>query len=90
MVRISVFQNPELTLETRVTEGGVVSYPLLGSVRIGGQTVTAAEKLISDGLRKGSFVKSQQVTLVARQPGQRAGLAQVCHLPLSLPMKSTT
>ena len=52
VVRISVFQNPELTLETRVTEAGLISYPLLGNVRIGGQSVTAAEKLIADGLRK--------------------------------------
>ena len=33
VIRITVFQNPELTLETRVTEGGLVSYPLLGSIR---------------------------------------------------------
>ena len=27
VVRITVFQNPDLTLETRVTEAGIVSYP---------------------------------------------------------------
>ena len=64
MLRISVYQNPDLTLETRITEAGVVSYPLLGSVRIGGLSVTAAEKLIADGLRNGNFVKQPQVTLV--------------------------
>ena len=67
VVRIVVFQNPELTLETRITESGAVSYPLLGSVRLGGQTVTSAEKLIADGLRNGNFVKSPQVTLVLTQ-----------------------
>ena len=44
VVRVSVFQNPDLTLETRITEVGLVSYPLLGSVRLGGLSVTAAEK----------------------------------------------
>jgi len=67
VVRINVYQNPDLTLETRVTEAGIVSYPLLGAVRLGGLTVTAAEKLIADGLRSGNFVKQPQVTLVVLQ-----------------------
>lgn len=67
VVRISVYQNPDLTLETRITEAGVVSYPLLGTVRLGGQTVTAAEKQIADGLRNGNFVKQPQVTIVVLQ-----------------------
>ena len=67
VVRVNVYQNPDLTLETRVTEAGLVSYPLLGSIRIGGLTVTAAEKLIAEGLRSGNFVKQPQVTLVVLQ-----------------------
>ena len=67
VVRIAVFQNPDLTLETRVTEAGVISYPLLGVVRVGGQSVTEAERRIADGLRRGNFVKSPQVTLVVLQ-----------------------
>ena len=67
VVRIAVFQNPDLTLETRVTEAGVISYPLLGVVRVGGQSVTEAERRIADGLRSGNFVKSPQVTLVVLQ-----------------------
>lgn len=67
VIRINVYQNPDLTLETRVTEAGVVSYPLLGSIRLGGLSVTAAEKLIADGLRNGNFVKQPQVTLVVVQ-----------------------
>jgi polysaccharide export outer membrane protein len=88
VVRISVFQNPELTLETRVTEGGVVSYPLLGSVRIGGQTVTAAEKLIADGLRNGNFVKSPQVTLVVMQVrGNQASVLGQVNRPGRYPLE---
>jgi polysaccharide export outer membrane protein len=64
MLRVQVFQNPDLSLDTRVTEAGIVSYPLLGPVRLGGLTVTAAEKLIADGLRSGNFVKNPQVTIV--------------------------
>ena len=67
VVRINVYQNPDLTLETRVTEAGIVSYPLLGGIRLGDLTVTAAEKLIADGLRNGNFVKQPQVTIVVLQ-----------------------
>ena len=67
VLRVNVYQNPDLTLETRVTEAGIVSYPLLGPIRLGGLSVTAAEKLIADGLRSGNFVKQPQVTLVVLQ-----------------------
>jgi polysaccharide biosynthesis/export protein len=67
VLRISVFQNNDLTLETRLTEGGVVSYPLLGSIRLAGLTIPAAEQLIADGLRKGNFVRQPQVTIVLLQ-----------------------
>ena len=67
VVRISVYQNPDLTLEARVSESGAVSYPLLGSVRLGGLSASAAEKLIADGLRGGNFVKQPQVSIVVLQ-----------------------
>jgi polysaccharide biosynthesis/export protein len=67
IVRISVFQNTDLTLEARITEAGVINYPLLGLVRLGGLTVTAAEKLVADGLRNGNFVKQPQVSMVVLQ-----------------------
>ncbi len=67
VVRISVFQNPDLSLETRVSESGVVSYPLLGPVRIGGMAASQAEKIIADGLRNGGFVKQPQVSVLVVQ-----------------------
>ena len=66
-LRVTVFQNPDLTLETRITEAGVISYPLIGSVRIGGMTVSQAEQAIADGLRKGNFVKQPQVSIAVMQ-----------------------
>jgi polysaccharide biosynthesis/export protein len=66
-VRIAVFQNPDLTLEARLTDGGAISYPLLGALRLGGLGIGAAEKLIADGLRNGGFVRNPQVSLVLTQ-----------------------
>lgn len=62
-IRITVFQNPNLTLETRVAEDGGVSYPLIGAVKIGGLTIAAAEKLIAERLERGNFIASPQVNI---------------------------
>lgn len=75
VVRITVYQNPDLQSETRVGDGGNLSFPLLGNVKVGGLSVSAAEQLIADGLRSGSFVKQPQVTMVVVQV--RAHVANV-------------
>ena len=62
-IRIQVFQSPELTVDARVSEAGVISYPLLGPVRIGGMSGTDIEKLIAQRLRDGKFLQSPQVTV---------------------------
>jgi polysaccharide biosynthesis/export protein len=62
-VRITVFQNADLSLETRITEGGSISYPLLGTVSLAGLTVTEAEQKLARGLRDGNFVKQPQVSI---------------------------
>ncbi len=67
IVRIQVFQNPDLTLETRVSEGGGITYPLIGSVQIGGLTISAAEKKIAKGLKDGGFVQQPQVNISVLQ-----------------------
>ena len=88
VVRIAVFQNPDLTLETRITEAGVISYPLLGQVRVGGLGVTEAERRIADGLRSGNFVKNPQVTLVVLQVrGNQASVLGQVNRPGRYPIK---
>ncbi|MEO8120424.1 MAG: polysaccharide biosynthesis/export family protein, partial [Rhodoferax sp.] len=42
-IRIQVFQNPDLTIETRVSENGSITYPMIGAVEIGGLSIAAAE-----------------------------------------------
>ena len=66
-IRVFVYQNPDLSLELRLTESGTVSYPLLGSINLAGLTVNQAETRISDGLRDGKFVNRPQVTVTMLQ-----------------------
>ena len=63
-IRISVFQNPDLTLDTRVNESGTISYPLIGSVDVGGKPISAAEKSIATALKDGGFVQQPQVNIM--------------------------
>jgi polysaccharide biosynthesis/export protein len=79
VVRINVFQNPDLSLEARISEGGSISYPLLGAVRLGGLSVQQAEKAIADGLRNGQFVRQPQVAMLVLQvrSNQASVLGQV-------------
>src|SRR5262245_4454159 len=66
-VRITVFQNPDLTTETRVSERGTVQFPLVGEVKVGGDTPAGAANRIADGLKKGNFMKNPQVTVALLQ-----------------------
>jgi polysaccharide export outer membrane protein len=79
IVRITVFQNPDLTTETRVSESGTLTFPLIGSVSVGGQTTAAAETIIGNQLRDGGFVLQPQVNVVPLQirGNQVAVLGQV-------------
>jgi polysaccharide biosynthesis/export protein len=78
-IRITVFQVPDLSLEARITEAGVISYPLLGSVNLAGLTVAEAEQRIARGLRDGNFVRQPQVsiTVVTARGNQVSVLGQV-------------
>jgi len=78
-IGIQVFQSPDLSVDARVSESGVISYPLVGSVQLGGLTISEAEKKIADALRSGGFVKVPQVNIVLRQVrgSQVAVLGQV-------------
>lgn len=67
VVRVTVFQSPELSLETRIPETGVVSYPLLGAVTLGGLSINQAERRLADGLLAGKFLKQPQVSILVTQ-----------------------
>lgn len=78
-IGVQVYQSPDLSIDARVSESGVISYPLVGSLQLGGLTIAEAEKKIADALRSGGFVKVPQVNIVLRQVrgNQVAVLGQV-------------
>lgn len=63
VVKITVFQNPDMTTEARISESGTITFPLLGAVRVAGMTPAQAERSIADGLKKGGYVVQPQVNV---------------------------
>lgn len=70
-VRITVFQNPDLTTEARISERGTVQFPLVGEVPLSGRTPADAAARIAAQLKKGDFMKNPQVTVAVLQVRSR-------------------
>lgn len=88
-IRIAVYQNPDLTLETRISESGFISYPLLGRVQLAGLRVDQAEKAIADGLLRGNFIKNPQVTVIVLQVrGNQASVLGQVNRPGRYPLEA--
>lgn len=88
-IRVLVFQNPDLTLDTRVSENGNITYPLIGTVKVGDMPIAQAEESIASALRAGGFVQQPQVniTLVEIRGNQVSVLGAVSR-PGRFPLES--
>jgi polysaccharide export outer membrane protein len=67
VIRVAVYQNPDLSVETRLSENGQITFPLVGAISLDGLTATAAEQKIAKALRDGNFVLKPQVTVSLQQ-----------------------
>lgn len=79
VIRIAVYGSPDLGLETRVSEAGTITFPLIGTVPLGGMSVSAAEKKIGSMLEGGGFLRKAQVNIIVTtlQSQQISVLGQV-------------
>lgn len=62
-VRVTVFQQPDLTTEARVSDRGTISMPLVGEIKVGGATTTEAGNRIAEAFKQGKYLKTPQVTV---------------------------
>ena len=88
-IRISVFQNPDLTLETRVSESGTITFPLVGTVTIGGLTISEAQDAIAKALKDGGFINQPQVNiLLLRNLGNQVSVLGQAGHPGRFPLET--
>jgi polysaccharide export outer membrane protein len=71
MVRVTVFRNPELATEARVSERGTILFPMIGEVPVAGLTPYQAGTRIADKLKAGKFVVNPEVTVSLAQVNSR-------------------
>jgi polysaccharide export outer membrane protein len=62
-LRVTVFQQPDLTTEARVTERGTITLPLVGEIKVAGLSATEAGKAIAGELKNGKFLRNPQVSV---------------------------
>lgn len=62
IVEIKVYQEDELTTKARIDSDGKIAMPLLGAIRVGGQSVEQAQTLIRDLLSR-DYLHTPQVSL---------------------------
>lgn len=67
VIKASVFGNPDMATETRVSDSGRITFPLLGEVKVGGLSVQQAERAIGEQLVKKGYLKTAQVSIIVSQ-----------------------
>lgn len=63
VIKINIYSNPDLATETRVTVAGTITFPLLGEVKVAGDSVAVAEKKLAKLLERGGYLKDPQVNI---------------------------
>jgi polysaccharide export outer membrane protein len=71
MVRITVFRNPDLTTEAKVTERGTIVFPMIGEVPVTGLTPAQVGAAIAEKLKAGRYVVNPEVTVTIAQVNSR-------------------
>ncbi len=67
LIEVSVYNVPELSTKTRISNAGDVYLPLIDYVHVGGLTIDEAEVVIEKRLDQGGFVKNPHVQLFVHE-----------------------
>ncbi len=62
LIKISVYENPDLAVDARVSGDGKITMPLIGEVTVTGMTAADAQRVIATALANG-YIKKPQVTV---------------------------
>jgi len=62
-IKVTVFQQPDLMLDTRVDEKGSILMPLVGTIKVAGLTTNAAATKIAEALKHGKYLNNPQVNV---------------------------
>jgi polysaccharide export outer membrane protein len=64
LLKVNVFDHPELSVEARVSKSGNITYPLLGEIKAAGLSTRELEQLLIGRLDQGGYVRHAQVSVL--------------------------
>ncbi len=71
LLKITVYDNPDLTTETRVSGEGKITFPLIGEVEVNGLTAMEIEKKIAQLLENGYIKKPQAAVFISEYKSKK-------------------
>ncbi|MBB5190809.1 polysaccharide export outer membrane protein [Silvimonas terrae] len=90
VLKISVYDHPELEKEIQVSQEGTITYPMIGTVSVKGKTFSEAEALIAKKLVDGDFIKKPNVNiLVSQYKSQMVSVVGEVNHPGRFPLDSS-
>ncbi|QLI82545.1 SLBB domain-containing protein [Chitinibacter fontanus] len=91
VVKIQVYDHPDLTTEVQLNNEGGLAFPLIGEVKLAGLGYTEAEALISKKLVAGGFIKKPNVNvLIVQYRSQRVAVLGEVNKPGRYALDSST
>ncbi len=91
LVRITVYDHPDLGMETRVNDQGGILFPLVGEVSLANLTASEASKRIASALDAGGFIRAPQVNLVVIEfKGQEVSVLGRVNRPGKFPLQKSS
>ncbi len=71
LLKITVYDNPDLATDARVGGDGKITFPLIGEVMVSGLTSTEAQKKIADRLANGYIIKPQVAVFITEYKSKK-------------------
>ena len=69
LLEISVFGEKDMSRQVRVSQNGTITFPLVGSVKVGGLTTAGAEAALAAGLKE--YLRAPSVTIFIKEYGNK-------------------
>ena len=90
MLAITVYDEPDLTLERRVTERGLIDFPLIGKVQVVGLTATQVEERLEGRLSPGYLRDPQVFVDIAEFASKKIFIVGAVAKPTALTLRGET
>jgi polysaccharide export outer membrane protein len=90
LLRISVYDNPDLATVVRITGEGTILFPLIGQVKVAGLTVSKVSQRLAELLAAGYLVSPQVAVFIEEYRSQKVTIMGQVNRPGLIELKGYT